>query len=93
MSKLTFCESSTNKSYINKLLVHFLKMNIDWKSITQENIEDLRPISWAYCQALINLKLWDKYCEALYDDSLTNHIVGTLLKSSVRKNILKNMEE
>ncbi|KAK8891210.1 hypothetical protein M9Y10_028416 [Tritrichomonas musculus] len=68
-------------------------MNIDWKSISSENIEDLRPIPWAYCQALINLKLWDKYCDAFYDDSLFEYIVGTLLKSSVRKNLLKNMEE
>ena len=68
-------------------------MNIDWKSIKPDNIEDLRPIPWAYCQALVNLKLWNKFCESFYDDSLTEHIVGALLKSSVRKNLLKDMEE
>ena len=68
-------------------------MNIDWKSITPDNIDDLRPISWAYCQALVNLKLWDKFCDAFYDDSLAENIVGALLKSNVRKSILKNMEE
>lgn len=68
-------------------------MNIDWKSITPDNIDDLRPISWAYCQALVNLKLWDKFCEAFYDDSLTELIVGALLKSNVRKSLLKKMEE